>query len=112
LIFRQKNQDEPLSTAEFKQVLKEFYVQKFSTEINKGFDRTEFNLIGKLLGVDGGAWFIPALCALLFYIIMTILKPILHFVGNLLVWVVWKILVLTGFTKVNVELVESEIISI
>jgi hypothetical protein len=111
-IFKQKNIEEPLNQIEFKQLLKEFYVQKFSVDISKGLDRQEFAFIGKLLGVEGGSWFLPAIAALFFYILMVIIKPILHFIANIFIWIIWKTMILTGFTKVNVELVESEIISI
>ncbi len=111
-IFKTKKIDEKLTPDEFKKVLKEFYVQKFSSDLTKGFDRPELAFVGKVLGVEGGSWFIPAISALFFYIVMTIIKPILHIFANILIWILWKFLLLTGFSKVNVELVESEIISI
>ncbi len=56
--------------------------------------------------------FIPALIALAFYLVLIVIKFIIHFVTGIVIWLVWKMLVAFGFVKIEIELVESEIVSI
>ena len=55
---------------------------------------------------------IPLIITLFFFIILNIIKPIFVYLSISIVWIVWQILRLFGFVKIEIETVEAEVVSI
>jgi hypothetical protein len=57
-------------------------------------------------------YIIPAIFTFIYVIILFILRPIIHWLTGIITWIVWTILKLIGFTKIDIETVEAEVVSI
>ncbi len=108
-----ENPGAELDVNSFKEIMKVYYSDKITDfEADKSFTKVPFleNVPKQFLNY--GQYLIPAIFALVFFIIFMILKFALHLISGIAVWIVWKILLLFGFAQIEVELVESEIVSI
>jgi hypothetical protein len=108
-----ENPGAELDVNSFKEIMKVYYSEKITDfEADKSFTKVPFldNVPKQFLNY--GQYLIPAIFALILFIIFMILKFFLHLISGVAVWIVWKILLLFGFAQIEVELVESEIVSI
>lgn len=102
-----------LNYENYKQLLKGFYADKIADfETQKTTQTIPFLSSIQPLIESGRIYFIPATLAIVMYVILLVAKFLVHILSNILIWIIWKILVALGFVKIEVELVESEIVSI
>ncbi len=133
--------DEPLDNIKFREVTKQFYLN-LACSIEKGDDcvrnkelssnkdseadikgtkekiadvltkdNTVTRNLPRFIGANR-ADFVPVLFAVLLFIFISLLKPILGFILFIFTWITWQILKLFGFVKIEVETVEAEVVSI
>ena len=110
------NPTQDLNYTDFKILMKAFYSEKISDLESKKTDKQLTNLpfignLGKNFQ-EYNRYLIPAAIALFIFAILSIFKFIIHTLISVVMWIVWKFLVLVGFVQIEVELVESEIVSI
>lgn len=108
-----ENPGAELDVNSFKEIMKVYYSEKITDfEADKSFTKVPFldNVPKQFLNY--GQYLIPSIFALILFILFMILKFFLHLVSGIVVWIVWKLLLLFGFAQIEVELVESEIVSI
>lgn len=55
---------------------------------------------------------IPFIVSLILFIILSIFKFILVWFGYIVTWILWKLLQITGFVRLDIEMVEAEIVGI
>jgi hypothetical protein len=97
----------------YKGLLRGFYADKINDfETKKNAQSIPIFSSVQWLIEPSRAIFIPALIALVFYVILIVFKFIIHFITGMIIWLVWKMLVAFGLVKIEIELVESEIVSI
>jgi hypothetical protein len=103
-----------LTTKTFKQILKSYYsdrIDSVTTQQNSIKDivflRGYTSLIEPILPN-----IVQAIFSLTIFISLFIIKFLIHILTSVLVWLIWKFLLITGFAKIDIELVESEIVSI
>jgi hypothetical protein len=106
--------DTELTPARFELISKEYYINEVkklnSDNANQaGSDITD--TLSKYLIVPR-SYIIPAFVALVLFILLTIIKPLLQLIVFWFTFVIWNILVWAGFAKINIEKVEAEIVSI
>ena len=102
-----------LSYPLYKSLLKGYYADKINDfETQKNSQNIPFLNNIQWIIEPSRTVFIPALIAIIFYIGLLVIKFLIHFVSSLATWLVWKLLTMTGFVKIEIELVESEIVSI
>jgi hypothetical protein len=106
--------DEVLDKKNFKDVLRAFYSDKVDDLNNQSATINEIPYIRPFK-----QYIDPVLpnitqstITILVFIILSFFKFFMNIVTSILIWIVWKIMLLTGFAKIDVELVESEIVSI
>jgi hypothetical protein len=105
--------NDKLTYNNYKSLLKGFYSEKINDfETTKNTQTIPVLSSVQWLVEPSRTILIPALFSLLFYIILLTIKFLIHFVVSIFIWIFWKILLMTGFVKIEVELVESEIVSI
>ena len=102
-----------LNYKSYKKILKAFYSDKINDfETQKVTQSIPYLSSIQWIIEPSRNIFIPAIISLLFYIALLSIKFLIHFLANSLVWIIWKLLLLIGFVKIDIELVESEIVSI
>jgi hypothetical protein len=95
--------DQVLTKDKYEQVLRQHYlyvIKNFGSNKN-----SNFLLIPP-------SYVLPALLTLILYLILTIIKPLFNWIVFVLTWLIWQILRVSGFAKIEVEAVEAEIVSI
>lgn len=108
-----ENPGAELDVNSFKEIMKVYYSDKINDfEADKSFTKVPFLDSVPKQFLNYGQYLIPAIFALVFFVIFMLFKFFLHLVSGIVVWIVWKILLLFGFAQIEVELVESEIVSI
>ena len=108
-----ENPGSELDVNSFKEIMKVYYSEKITDfEADKSFTKVPFLDGVPKQFLNYGQFLIPAIFALVLFISFMILKFLLHLVSGIVIWVVWKLLLLFGFAQIEVELVESEIVSI
>jgi hypothetical protein len=55
---------------------------------------------------------IPFIVSLILFVVLTIFKFILVWFGYIVTWIMWKLLQITGFVRLDIEMVEAEIVGI
>jgi hypothetical protein len=65
-----------------------------------------------LINLFSQKYIIPALYSLIVFFVLTILRPILSWGVNLFTYILWYMLRITRFAKIEIETVESEVVSI
>lgn len=106
--------DDTLDVNSFKKVLKAYYSDRIDLLTSQQ------NSIKDIAFLKGYTSYIEpilpniiqAIFVLVLFIFLFTIKFLMHILTSIFVWVLWKILLLLGFAKINVELVESEIVSI
>jgi hypothetical protein len=102
-----------LTESNYKNLLKYFYADKIvEFETQKNLQNIPYIGNFQPLAENARTLFIPAIIALAIYVILTLVKFVIHFLVSIIVWIIWKFLILIRFVKIDIELVESEIVSI
>ncbi len=94
------NLDTSLNTDNFREISKQYYLN-----IINEFDSGSNIIIPRV-------YLLPGIFALLIYILLSLISPILSIIIQFLTWSGWQIMKVTGFAKIEVETVESEVVSI
>jgi len=104
-----------LTAPVFKEVTKQFYIDQIrafnSNKDNRDSSSDLINSISGLLIIQR-SYILPALIVLMIFLILSLLKPVLNWLVFIATLGAWNLLKLTGFTKIEVENVEAEIVSI
>jgi hypothetical protein len=88
--------------------------------LRKVLEQTYVNMVNDFTGSSGKnnlviidrAAILPTIIALILFAILWLLKPLFNFISFIVAGLVWAILKWTGFTKIEVETVEAEVVSI
>ncbi len=107
--------DDQLLVEDFRKIAKEHYANKIKDFENP--EELEDNSVVPeplliILSIISQDSIIPAVFAIMTYLILFIFKFIFAWLAFLITWVIWIILKTTGFTQIEVETAESEIVSI
>ena len=102
--------DTKLNEETFEKIIEEYYVYpvKNFTETNKqdsGLGLERYQFIGRELIVPIGV-------AALVFVFLTVFKIVFNFLTYAFTWLIWRILLFTGYVKMDVETVEAEVVSI
>jgi hypothetical protein len=102
--------DTELNEETFEKIIEEYYVYpvKNFTESNKqdsGLGLEKYQFIGRELIVPTGI-------AALVFVFLTVFKVVFNFLTYILTWLIWRVLLFTGYVKMDVETVEAEVVSI
>ena len=105
-----------LTPLRFNEISKQYYVnevKKLSSDSSaNAADKTDItDTLSKYVLVPR-SYIFPAFIALLLFLALTLIKFLLRIFVFWATWISWKILVLTGFAKIEIEKVEAEIVSI
>lgn len=106
--------DEVLDKAKYEQVVKQYYQYRLGTFLNEvGSEDIEgvvpFLPTDFLINKDT---ILPAATALLIFVLGLIFRSILTFISLTTTWILWAILKVIKFVRIDVETVESEVVSI
>jgi hypothetical protein len=106
--------DEVLDKNSFKEVLRAFYSDKVDDLNNQSLTINEISYLRPFKQYIDPILpnIIQATVAILVFIILSFFKFLMNILTSVLIWIIWKIMLVTGFAKIDVELVESEIVSI
>jgi hypothetical protein len=106
--------DEVLDKNTFKDVLRAFYSDKVDDLNNQSATINEITYIRPFKQYIDPILpnIIQASVAVLAFVILSFFKFLMNIVTSILIWIIWKFMLVTGFAKIDVELVESEIVSI
>jgi hypothetical protein len=106
--------DEVLDKTSFKLVLKDFYSNKIDDLNNQSATLNEISYFKNYKQFFDPVlpYIIQASIAILVFLFLSFFKFIFNIITSILIWLIWKIMLITGFAKIDVELVESEIVSI
>ena len=106
--------DEVLDKNSFKEVLKAFYSDKVDDLNNQSSNINEISYLKPFKQYIDPVLpnIIQAAVAILVFVILSFFKFLMNIITSILIWIVWKFMLITGFAKIDVELVESEIVSI
>jgi hypothetical protein len=106
--------DEILDKKSFKLVLKDFYSNKIDDLNNQSATLNEISYFKNYKQFFDPVlpYIIQASIAILVFLFLSFFKFIFNIIISILIWFIWKVMLITGFAKIDVELVESEIVSI
>jgi hypothetical protein len=106
--------DETLDKNSFKDVLRAFYSDKVDDLNNQSSTINEISYLRPFKQYIDPILpnIIQATVAILVFIILSFFKFLMNIITSVLIWIIWKMMLITGFAKIDVELVESEIVSI
>jgi hypothetical protein len=106
--------DEVLDKKNFKDVLRAFYSDKVDDLNNQSATINEISYLRPFKQYIDPILpnIIQAAVAIAVFIILSFFKFLMNILTSILIWFIWKIMLITGFAKIDVELVESEIVSI
>jgi hypothetical protein len=106
--------DEVLDKNNFKLVLKNFYSDKIDDLNNQSATLNEISYFKNFKQFMDPVlpYIIQSSIAILVFIFLSFFKFIFNIITSILIWFIWKIMLLSGFVKIDIELVESEIVSI
>jgi len=83
--------------------------QVIQTKIKKFVDPSKFSFLPASVPSTS---IIPFIVSLILFIILSIFKFILVWFGYIVTWILWKLLQITGFVRLDIEMVEAEIVGI
>lgn len=101
--------DSNLNLDNFKDITKYYYLS-----ILKDFESTDNSNspIPDFLQVLDTKSIIPAIFAVSIFLFLLLIKFIINWFAFIFTWIVWQILLATGFAHIDIETVEAEIVSI
>lgn len=105
------NLNSPMNLSNFRDVTKQFY-QNLITDTGRENAQSRATANIPLISNFSPKYIVPMLLVFVVFVILMILRPILNAVVIFLSWVIWNILKLSGYAKIEVETVESEVVSI
>jgi hypothetical protein len=83
--------------------------QLIQAKIKKQVDPTKLSFLPSYVPTKS---LIPFVVALFLFIILSIFKFIIVWIGYVVTWILWKLLQITGFVRLDIEMVEAEIVGI
>lgn len=106
--------DDSLDSNSFKKVLKAYYSDRIDALTSQQ------NIIKDIAFLKGYTSYIEpilpnviqSVVVLILFILLFTIKFLVHILTSIFIWLLWKILLMVGFAKIDIELVESEIVSI
>lgn len=101
--------DTPLTINNYREITKKFYlnrVAEFESE------KEDSGFIDRSLLLVPLTSIIPALFALTVAVLLFLTRFIFSWIVFIINWIIWRILLISGFVQIDVETVEAEIISI
>lgn len=106
--------DEVLDKKNFKDVLRAFYSDKVDDLNNQSSTINEISYLRPFKQYIDPILpnIIQAAVAIILFVILSFFKFLMNIVTSIIIWIIWKFLLITGFAKIDIELVESEIVSI
>lgn len=106
--------DEILDKNNFKEVLKAFYSDKVDDLNNQSSTINEISYLRPFKQYIDPILpnIFQATVAILVFLILSFFKFLMNIITSILIWIIWKLMLVTRFAKIDVELVESEIVSI
>ncbi len=103
-----------LTPTRFQEITKQYYVneiKRFSESNKKSEANDVVDNLSKWL-IMPKTYILPAVIAVVLFILLSIIKPILQWLAYLAALLIWRILKWVGFARIDVEQVEAEIVSI
>ncbi len=106
--------DELINKDNFRDVLKAFYSDKIDDLNNQSANINEITYLKPFRQYIDPILpsIVQAIVAILVFVFLSFFKFIMNIITSILIWIIWKFMLLTGFAKIDIELVESEIVSI
>ena len=95
----------------YKSLTKDFYfnqIHSWSTDKGESSSKLSVPLISNF----SPRYILPSIIVFAIFAVLMILKPLYSFLAYLLTWVFWQALKALGFARIEVETVESEVVSI
>ena len=95
----------------YRTITKNFYfnqIHSWSNDKSEGTSRLSVPIISNF----NSKYILPAIFVFVIFISLMLLKPIYSFLAYLLTWIFWQMLKLMGFARIEIETVESEVVSI
>jgi hypothetical protein len=112
--------DKILDKENYEQIVKQLYINKatkFVDSDNQKNNESKFEL-EEAIGFSTTNFIInknailPAVIAVFLFVICSLLRPILTWLSLIVSWIVWQILKIIKFVRIDIETVESEVVSI
>jgi hypothetical protein len=101
--------DTPLTITNYREITKKFYLNRVAEfESEKG----DSGFIDKSLLLVPLTSIIPAIFALTVAVLLFLTRFIFSWIVFIINWIIWRVLLISGFVQIDVETVEAEIISI
>jgi hypothetical protein len=106
--------DESLDKNSFKDVLRAFYSDKVDDLNNQSETINQISYLKPFKQYIDPILpnIIQSTVAVLAFVILSFFKFLMNIATSILIWIIWKFMLITGFAKIDIELVESEIVSI
>jgi hypothetical protein len=106
------NLDSEMNLENYRAVTRQYYLNQIKN-VSKNEETTLLSSLSVPIFTNiSPKWFVPAIIAFGFYLFFVLIKPILQLLSYILTLIIWQILKLTGFVRIEVETVESEVVSI
>lgn len=102
----------PVDVNLYRQLVKQYFINYVGELSNsEKLSKTVPENIGNKLA-SSSKYIVPLIFAILLFLILMLLKPIINSVCLTVTWILWSILKAFKFVKIEIETVESEVISI
>ena len=83
--------------------------QLIQSKIKKQADSLKLSFLPSYIPIKS---VIPFIVSLALFVLLSIFKFILVWIGYVVTWIFWKLLQITGFVRLDIEMVEAEIVGI
>ena len=106
------NLDTPIDTDLYRQLVRQYFITYIADFSNsEKLSKTVPDSIGGRLA-DNSKYIVPLIFAIILFLILMLVKPIINSICVMVTWLLWTILKALKFVKIEIETVESEVISI
>ncbi len=106
--------DEVLNQEKYEEVVRQYYQYRLNTYISEG-SSNDIEGVVPFLPTDfliNKDTIFPAVMALIIFVLGLILRSVLSFISLFATWVMWGLLKVIKFVRIDVETVEGEVVSI
>ncbi len=106
------NLNTPMNLENYRAVTRQYYVNQINSWSNDNSKETNSKITIPIISSISPRYILPAIIVFLIYILYSIVRPITSFVSYITGWILWQILKLSGFARIEIETVESEVVNI
>ena len=102
----------PMTLENYRNVTKQYYINQINSWSSDSTKESGTKVTIPIISSISPKYILPAIIVFIIYILYSIVRPITSFLAFITGWILWQILKLSGFARIEIETVESEVVSI